>query len=160
MQWMVWHSVHLFSVCEQLGVPSIVKGLHSSYFLHGSNGCALHCAKCGSEAYVLYLVQFVRVALGCCSPCTCSVFKRWSHIQCTVCDAPLPSVCQRAASVGLVSGCPFFSLTQSVVSMRGGSLVWLNNQYFSFNETSRRVCTGIEMPKRSMNAELTYQLDI
>ena len=36
-----------------------------------------------------------------------------------------PSVCQRAASVWLVSGCPLFSLTQSVVSMRGGSLVWL-----------------------------------
>ena len=36
-----------------------------------------------------------------------------------------PSVCQRAASVGLVSGCPFISLSQSVVSMRGGSLVWL-----------------------------------
>ena len=36
-----------------------------------------------------------------------------------------PSVYQRAASVGLVSGCPFFSLTQSVVSIRGESLVWL-----------------------------------
>ena len=35
----------------------------------------------------------------------------------------VPSVCQRAASVGLVSECPSFSLTQSVVSMRGGSLV-------------------------------------
>ena len=31
-----------------------------------------------------------------------------------------PSVYQRAASVGLVCGCPLFSLTQSVVSMRGG----------------------------------------
>ena len=37
-----------------------------------------------------------------------------------------PSLCQRAASVGLVSsGCPFFSLTQSVVSMSGRSRVWL-----------------------------------
>ena len=35
------------------------------------------------------------------------------------------SVCQRAASVGLVAGCPFISLSQSVVSMRGGNLVWL-----------------------------------
>ena len=32
-------------------------------------------------------------------------------------DGGPPSICQRAASVGLVSGCPFFSLTQSVVSM-------------------------------------------
>ena len=39
------------------------------------------------------------------------------------CDTP--SVYQRAASVGLGYGCPFFSLTQYVVSMRGGSLVWL-----------------------------------
>ena len=36
-----------------------------------------------------------------------------------------PSVYQRAASVGLGYGCHFFSLTQYVVSMRGGSLVWL-----------------------------------
>ena len=32
----------------------------------------------------------------------------------------VPSLCQRAVSVGLVSGCPFFSLIQYVVSMRGG----------------------------------------
>ena len=77
VQWMVWHSVH--TVCEKLSVPSRVNGLHSSCFLHGSYGCALHCAKCGSETHVLYLVEFVRVGLGFCSPRTCSLFKRWSH---------------------------------------------------------------------------------
>ena len=40
-------------------------------------------------------------------------------------------VCQRAATVGLVSGCPLSSLTQSVVSMRGGSLVWLRRRLVS-----------------------------
>ena len=63
VQWMVWHSFHLFSVCEKLSIPSRVKGLHSSCFLHVSYGCALHCAKYGSEAHVLYLVEFIRVGL-------------------------------------------------------------------------------------------------
>ena len=76
---MVWHSFHLFSLCEKLSVPARVKGLHSSCFLLGSYVCALHCAKYGSEAHVLYLVEFVPVGLGCCSPHTCSIFKRWSH---------------------------------------------------------------------------------
>ena len=76
---------HLFSVCEKLSVPSRVKELHFSCFLHGSYGCALHCAKYSSEDHVLYLVEFVRVGLGCCSPRTCSVFKRWSHCPSVPC---------------------------------------------------------------------------
>ena len=36
VQWMVWHSFHIFSVCEKLSVHSSAKGLHSSCFLHGS----------------------------------------------------------------------------------------------------------------------------
>ena len=65
VQWMVWHSFQVVSVCEKLSVPSRAKGLHFSYFLHGSYGCALHCAKYGSEVHALYLVEFVRVGLGC-----------------------------------------------------------------------------------------------
>ena len=52
VQWMVWHSFHIFSVCEKLSAPSRVKGLYSSCVLHGSYGCALHCAENGSEAHV------------------------------------------------------------------------------------------------------------
>ena len=85
VQWIVWYSVHLFSLCEKFSVHSRVKGLHSSCFLHGSYGCALHCAKYGSEAHVLYLVEFVRVGLGCCSPRTCSIFKHWSHCPSVPC---------------------------------------------------------------------------
>ena len=69
--WSGRHSFQLFSVCEKLSVPSRDKGLHSICFLHGSYGCALHCAKYGSEAHVLYLVEFINVGLGCCSPRTC-----------------------------------------------------------------------------------------
>ena len=123
--WSGRHSFQLFSVCEKLSVPSRDKGLHSICFLHGSYGCALHCAKYGSEAHVLYLVEFINVGLGCSSPrtCVCRTVQVYTVFRMRV-DAP--SLCQRAASVGLVSsGCPFFSLTQSVVSMRGGSRVWL-----------------------------------
>ena len=97
-------SFHLFSVCEKLSVPSCVKG---TCFLHGSYGCALHSAKYGSEAHDLYFVLgFVRVGLDCCSPHTCSIFKCWCHctgVHCLECEVLLPGVCQRAASVVLVS---------------------------------------------------------
>ena len=74
---------HFLPVCEKLSVPSCVKEFHCSCCVHGSFGCALHCAKYGSEAHVLYLVEFVRVGIGCCSPRTCSIVK---------CYLPYPSV--------------------------------------------------------------------
>ena len=52
----VWHSFHIFSVCEKLSVHSRVKTLHSSCFLYDGYGCALHGAMYRSEAHVLYLV--------------------------------------------------------------------------------------------------------
>ena len=96
---MVWYSVHLFSVCEKRSVHSRVNGLHSSCSLHGSYGCALHCAKYGSDAHVLYLVEFVRVGLGCCSPRTCiqalvALSQCTLSLECEVTPPPSP-VCTR-----------------------------------------------------------------
>ena len=69
VQWMVWHSFHLFSVCEKLTVPSRVKGLHFS-------------------VGVLFIApsMVLSVGLGCCSTRTCTrTYSRWCCLVAQVC---------------------------------------------------------------------------